>query len=155
MEQEIYKYRSRLGWLIFGIIFFGGVGIEMLYFASINYRNNPKWFYYIFSIASFIFVGAGLIGIGLRIFIKQQIILNATSIIIPCSRWSNKVQEINYGNITLMSEFMLVGNRVLRIFHKGGEATINNQFLSNKKEYDVIKCFLSNKVTECLKQVGN
>jgi hypothetical protein len=107
-----YQYRPKVGVVIAAILFFG-LGAALAWNDAANNDrgliiNNiieletasATIFYWVMFAFCALFVGSGLLIIGLRVFVKQHISYSEQAIYLPTSRWTEMTTRIPFDQIT-------------------------------------------------------
>ena len=95
-------------------------------------------FYWCLVCASALFVIIGVFGIFAGFTSKNEIILTDTGLSAPVRPIGNKIVTINYSDITHLAPITVHGQSMLKIEYANGNATIQQNALSNKQVYNQI-----------------
>lgn len=80
----------------------------------------------------------GILSIYAGLTSKNEIILTETGFSAPIRPIGNKIVTINYSDITHLAPITVQGQSMLKIEHSNGNATIQQNALSNKQVYNQV-----------------
>jgi len=85
-----------------------------------------------------------------HLLVKQRVSLTPTSLIVPKSKWSAREVAVDYRLITALKLSRWSRSRFLKVSHPNGSFTIQDSYLPDKSDFDVIYSILQSHVN-----VGN
>ena len=150
MNEARYSYKPKPLLFIAVTLFFAGCAAILSKVASSNSQgiifnrfielsaNSATIFYWCLVGASILFVVIGLLGIYTGLTSKNEIILTDTGFSAPVRPIGNKIVTINYSDITHLAPITVHGQSMLKIEHANGNATIQQNALSNKQVYNQV-----------------
>ena len=150
MSEVKYPYKPKPLLFIVVTVFFAGCAAILSKVASSNTQGvtfnrllelsveNATLFYWCLVVASAIFVLIGIFGIYAGLTSKNEIILTETGFSAPIRPIGNKLVTINYSDITHLAPIKVQGQKMLKIEHTNGNATILQNALSNKQVYNEV-----------------
>ncbi len=83
-----------------------------------------------------------------RLIRTQRIVLTPTAIIVPKGRFASKVGVIPFSTITDLSVFQVYSQRLLKITHQDGTATVVSSWLPEKEDFEVVQKMLAERVEQ-------
>jgi hypothetical protein len=156
--ERVYEYEPKWTVILLSGVFFGLCAVVLGIKAATNERGlillriielgpqGASWFYWILTACGVGFVAIAALLTYHRLTVRQRLVLGATALTVPASRWSRTERDIAYRDIFELSTNAVSGQRFLVLKHAGGKCVIAASLLPSQAAFEEVCALVESKV---------